>query len=200
MYNGHKLCGRIQKGEWDGMDRLAIFLAEGFEEIEALAVVDLCRRCGLQIDMVSVTGSREVAGAHGISVKADRLFEETVFADYSMLLLPGGMPGTKNLEAHDGLMEQLDAFYEAGKYIGAICAAPTIFGHRGFLKVRKACCYPGMEEQLTGAVVTEGPVETAGHVVTSRGMGTAIDFGLAVVGLFCGQDRAEQLAKAIVHQ
>lgn len=181
------------------MSRLAIFFAEGFEEIEALTVVDICRRCGLDIDMVSITEEKVVKGSHGIEVKADKIFSEMDFDAYDMLILPGGMPGTKNLEAHEGLMAQIDAFYETGKHIGAICAAPSIFGHRGILKGRRACCYPSFESHLAGAQVTAGPVEISDSVVTSRGMGTAIDFGLAIAGIFCGEERAEELAKSIVY-
>lgn len=182
------------------MSRLAIFFAQGYEEIEALAVVDICRRCGLDIDMVSITEEKTVRGSHGIEVKMDKTFSEVDFESVDMLILPGGMPGTKSLEAHAGLMAQIDAFYEAGKYIGAICAAPSIFGHRGILKGRRACSYPSFESHLEGAQVTAGPVEVSGHVVTSRGMGTAIDFGLAIAELFCGKDKAEELAESIVYR
>lgn len=182
------------------MSKIAIFFAKGYEEIEALAVVDVCRRLNLEIDMVSITEERVVIGAHGISVGMDKVFGEIDCADYDMLVLPGGMPGTKNLEACAPLMEQIDAFYEKGKYIGAICAAPSIFGHRGIVKGRKACCYPGFESQLEGAEVTAGPVEIDGNVVTSRGMGTAIDFGLAIGGLFVEKEQVEALAKGIIHR
>lgn len=182
------------------MSRVAVFFAEGFEEIEALTVVDICRRGGLTTDMVSVTGSVEVTGSHGITVKADKTFEQADANDYDMLVLPGGMPGTKNLEAHEGLMGQIDTFYEAGKYIAAICAAPSIFGHRGILKGRNACSYPSFESHLEGASVTAGPVEVSDHVITSRGMGTAIEFGLTILGIFCGQEKAEELAKGIVYR
>lgn len=182
------------------MSRLAIFFADGFEEIEALAVVDICRRCGLTIDMVSITEERAVTGSHRIEVKMDKTYSEVNFEEYDMLILPGGSVGTQNLEAHEGLMAQIDAFYEGGKYIGAICAAPSIFGHRGILKGRKACSYPSMESHLEGAQVTAGPVEISDHVVTSRGMGTALDFGLAIAGIFCGEKKAEELAKGIVYR
>lgn len=182
------------------MSKVAVFFAEGFEEIEALTVVDICRRGGLTADMVSVTGSLEVTGSHGIVVKADKMFEQADANDYDMLVLPGGMPGTKNLEAHAGLMGQIDAFYEAGKYIAAICAAPSIFGHRGILKGRNACSYPSFESHLEGASVTAGPVEVSDHVITSRGMGTAIEFGLTILRIFCGQEKAEELAKGIVYR
>lgn len=182
------------------MSRIGIFFAKGYEEIEALAVVDICRRLGLDIDMVSVTEDLFVEGSHGIVVKMDKTYSQADFAGYDMLILPGGGEGTKNLEAHGPLMAQIDAFYEAGKYIGAICAAPSIFGHRGILRGRRACCYPGFGVHLLGAVITEGPVDIDGNVVTSRGMGTAIDFGLAVAGLFCGQEKVRELAEGIVYR
>ena len=182
------------------MNKIAIFFGKGYEEIEALAVVDICRRCGLTIDMVSITDKREVEGSHGIVVSMDKIFSEVNFDEYDMLVLPGGGEGTKNLEAHGALMAQVDAFYAAGKYIAAICAAPSIFGHRGILRGRKACCYPSFESHLEGAEVTNGPVEVSENVITSRGMGTSIPFGLAIAAVFCGQDKAEEMAKTIVFQ
>lgn len=181
------------------MKKIAVFLAEGYEEIEALTVVDICRRCGLAVELVSITEDCMVKSSHGVSVEADTIFSQADFAEYDMLVLPGGMPGTKNLEAHEGLMAQIDAFYAAGKYIGAICAAPSIFGHRGILQGKKACCYPSFESHLEGAEVTRGPVEISEHVVTSRGMGTAINFGLAIAGIFVGREKAEEVAEAIVY-
>lgn len=182
------------------MKKIAVFLGEGFEEIEALTVVDICRRCGLAVDMVSIMEEQSVKGSHGIIVRADKGFSQADVPGYDMLVLPGGMPGTRNLEAHEGLMAQVDSFYRDGKYIAAICAAPSILGHRGILKGRNACCFPGFESHLEGAHVTAGPVEISDHVVTSRGMGTAIDFALAIAGIFCGRDKAEEMAGTIVYR
>ncbi len=182
------------------MSRIAVFFAEGYEEIEALAVVDICRRSGICVDMVSVYGQKQVKGSHNVTVEMDKTFEEAEFDAYDMLVLPGGKLGTENLEAHEGLMAQIDAFYRAGRYIAAICAAPSIFGHRGILKGRKACCYPTFESHLEGAQVTEGPVEISDHVITSRGMGTALDLGLAISGLLCGQEKARDVAASIVYR
>lgn len=182
------------------MSKIAVFFAEGYEEIEALAVVDICRRGGIVVDMVSVTEESLVKSSHDILVKTDKTFGEINFEEYDMLVLPGGGKGTQGLEAHEGLMAQIDAFYEKGKYIAAICAAPSIFGHRGILKGRNACCYPSFESHLEGAQVTKGPVEISDHVITSRGMGTAIDFGLAIAGVLCGQEEAEKLAQTIVYK
>ena len=182
------------------MKKIGVFFAEGYEEIEALTVVDICRRCGLGVDMVSVTEELMVTGSHGIGVRMDKGFSSADFQEYDMAVLPGGMPGTKNLEAHEGLMAQVDAYYAGGKYVAAICAAPSIFGHRGILKGRRACCYPGIEAHLEGAEVTAGPVEIADNVITSRGMGTAMDFALAIVEVLCGKEKAQEMAEAVVHQ
>ena len=121
------------------MSKIAIFLANGFEEIEGLTVVDICRRCGLTIDMVSITEEKQVMGSHKIPVTADMTLSQVNFEEYDCLVLPGGGQGTKNLEACEPLMQQIDAFYASGKYIAAICAAPSIFGHRGILKGKRAC-------------------------------------------------------------
>lgn len=181
------------------MSQIAVFFAEGYEEIEALTVVDVCRRCGITVHMASVTEERSVKGSHNIVVEMDRTFPELDFGQYDMLVLPGGLKGTQGLEAHEGLMSQIDAFYNAGKYIAAICAAPSIFGHRGILKGRRACSYPTFESHLEGAEVTKGPVEISGNVVTSRGMGTSIPFALAIAGIFCGQEAADKMAEQIVY-
>lgn len=180
------------------MSKIAVFFAEGYEEIEALTVVDVCRRCEIEVDMVSVTGQLQVKGAHGIGVEMDKTCEQADFPGYDMLVLPGGMPGTVNLEAHKGLMHQVDAFHQAGKYVAAICAAPSILGHRGILKGKRACCYPDFEGHLEGAEVTAGPVEVDGHVITSRGMGTALPFALAIAEALCGGKQAQEMAKAII--
>lgn len=181
------------------MKKIAVFFAEGFEEIEALTVVDLCRRAGVDTKMISVTGKQVVTGSHKIAVEMDACFEDVDFSQLSMIVLPGGMPGTKNLEAHEGLMAQVDAFYAAGKCVAAICAAPSILGHRGILKGRKACCYPGFEKDLEGAEVVFNSVAVSEHVITSRGMGCAIDFSLAIIESLCGKEDAERLAEAIIY-
>lgn len=182
------------------MSKVLVFLAEGFEEIEALTVVDLCRRAGIKTDTVSVGTKRLVTGSHKIPVQADVLLKEADLDGADMLVLPGGMPGTRNLEACDLLMEKLDEFYKKGKCVSAICAAPSIFGHRGYLRGRNACSYPGFEKELEGAEVCEKTVAVSEHVTTSRGMGTAMDFGLAIVERFCGSKKAEELAAAVIYR
>lgn len=184
------------------MHKIAAFLADGFEEVEALAVVDLCRRAGIEVDLVSIMGRQKVIGARHIGVEADILMEDLDFQAYDMLFLPGGQPGTTNLEACDLLKKQITLFYQKGKQLAAICAAPTIFAHMGLLKGKEACCYPSLEGELTagGAVVTKKTVTRSGQIFTSRGLGTAVDLGLALVEALQGADVAKQLAASVVYR
>lgn len=182
------------------MANLGIFFATGYEECEALLVVDICRRAGLDIKTVSVTGEKTVVSSHNVPVVMDCVLDEVDFEALDMMILPGGMPGTKNLEACEPLMKQIDQFYESGKCISAICAAPSIFGHRGFLKGRDAVSYPAFESHLDGANVSTNSVAVSDHVTTSRGLGTAIDFALAIVERYCGKEKADEIATAIVYR
>ncbi len=180
------------------MKEIAIFLAEGFEEIEALTVVDLLRRAGIPAVTVSITGRKEVTGSHDITVLADKLYQDVTVQDFEMLVLPGGQPGTRNLEAYEPLMKELDAFYEKHGNIAAICAAPTIFGHRGYLQNKQACCFPGLEDQLQGATVCYDAAVTDDNVTTGRGMGAAIAFGCAIIERYQGKEAADAMAKKVV--
>lgn len=182
------------------MAKTAIFLATGFEEIEALTVVDLLRRVHVEIDMVSVTGEKRAIGSHGIAVETDKIINQLNFSEYDMLILPGGMPGTLNLEACEVLMTQIEAFYQQKKLLAAICAAPSIFGHKGMLNGRTACCYPGFEKDMTGATVSYEPVCMDGHLITSRGMGCAVQFGLKIVEALLGEETSRELAAGIVFE
>ena len=179
------------------MSKAAIFLAEGFEMIEALTVVDLCRRAGIDLVTVAITEDKRVVSSHKVPIEADITIRELDFDAMDMLILPGGMPGTANLEASELLMAQLDAFDAAGRYLSAICAAPRIFGKKGFLKGRKATCFPGVEGFLEGADATGSRVEVADHFITSRGMGTAMDFGLAIIERLEGAAKAEEIAHQV---
>ncbi len=180
------------------MKKAGIFFAEGFEEIEALAVVDLLRRAGIETDMISIA-SEEVEGAHGIRVTTDKVLSETDFAELDIIILPGGGPGTDNLEACEELMEQLDLFYKKDKPIAAICAAPGILGHRGMLKGRKACSYPSREESLEGAEVVRDEAVQDGNIITGRGAGCAIPFALLIIEYFKGRQAADDLAAEIIY-
>lgn len=182
------------------MAKIGIFFAPGYEEIEALTVVDLCRRAGIEVTMVSADGSEAVTGSHGISVRMDAGLDEVDFESFDMLVLPGGGAGTENLEKCADLLKELDRFYREGKWVAAICAAPRIFGHRGYLKGRRATSYPSMEEELDGAVVTREAAEIDGNVITGRGMGCAIAFGLKILEALISAEAAERIAESIVYE
>lgn len=181
------------------MAKTAIFLADGYEEIEALAVVDVFRRAGIEMDMVSISDDLLTNGSHKIQVLADKLIKDINFDEYDMLVLPGGLKGMQNLEACTPLMQQIDTFYENNKYIAAICASPSIFGRRGILNGRQATAYPGFEEELKGATVVDAGAVRCGHVITGRSMGSAIEFGLLLIETLLGKDKAEEIAKQIVY-
>lgn len=173
-----------------------IFMAEGFEETELTAPTDLLRRAGHEVCLVSVTGQKYVTGAHGIQIGADILFEEKDLSDGEMYILPGGLPGTTNLGAHEGLKELLLKVNGEEKHIAAICAAPTVLGKFGLLEGKYATCYPGCEEGLTGALAAdeENAAVTDGNITTSVGPGTAIDFGLELIEVLDGIEKADEIA------
>lgn len=179
------------------MAKVYAFLAEGFEEVECLAVVDLLRRAGVETVLVSTEEELSVTGAHRITVKADAMFEEIDCAEADLLFLPGGMPGTLNLRHHRGLCEALVKGAEKGQYLAAICAAPSVLGELHLLEGRKATCYPGFEAQLLGAEHVRDGVVTDGTVTTARGMGYAVDLGLELVRILADEAASEDLREAI---
>lgn len=179
------------------MNKVYIFLAEGFEEVEALMTVDIVRRAGIAMEMVSVTGKREVKSSHGIKIEADKLYEEIQPEEAAMLVLPGGMPGTRNLAQHKELCEQLREFHKKGKPLAAICAAPSVLGANDILKGKRATCYPGFEAELAGAEVVKAPCVVDGNIITARGLGAAVEFGLAIVGQLLGEEKAEEVKEQI---
>lgn len=170
-----------------------VHLAQGFEEIEAVTVVDILRRGGLDVKTVSVTGAREVAGSHGIPLTADLLFEDADYGACEMMVLPGGLPGTTNLQKHKALMKTLTEFSASGRPIAAICAAPMIFGAMGLVRGKRATIYPGMEDELQGALVQNDRVVEDGGVVTSQGPATAMEFALALLARMAGQKTADRV-------
>lgn len=180
------------------MKKCYVFLAEGFEETEAVAIIDVLRRGELAVDVVSITGNKEVAGAHGVKVLAEKLFEETTYDDGAMLILPGGMPGTNNLNNHTGLKKLLQSFHEADKYLGAICAAPLVLGGLGLLKGKEAVCYPGFEEKLEGATLSDKNTVFSGKIVTSKGVISAVEFGLSIVKELQGVDIYRKTAAGLL--
>ena len=177
------------------MKKVYVFLAEGFEEMEAVTPVDLLRRVGVDAKLVSVTGDKAVTGAHGITYQADLLFEEIEDAD--MLVLPGGMPGTLNLAADKVVNAFIDYAHKNDKYLAAICAAPSVLGGLGLLKEKEATCYPGFEDKLTGAKLSDKKVAVDGKIITARGMGVSLGFGLALVEALTDKATADGLHAAV---
>ena len=176
------------------MKTMYVFLADGFEEIEALAPIDVMRRAGLSVTTVSVTDSLTVTGAHGIPVVADTLFAQCDYADAALLFLPGGLPGATNLQAHTGLCQLLTAkASQPDVIISAICAAPLVLGGLGILQGKQATCYPGFEDTMQGAHYTAAKVTVDGHIFTACGPGAAWELGFTFVEHFCGADKADAL-------
>ena len=170
------------------MSKVYLFLADGFETVEALAPADVMRRAGIEVVTVSIMGRRSVVSAQNVPVVADALYEDICFCDADAMVLPGGGTGTDNLSAHEPLRALLVNAHAEGKLVAAICAAPMVFGRIGILKGRKATCYPGCEGDLFGAEYTAAPVEKDGNIITGCGPGVSFDFGFAIVERLCGGD------------
>ena len=177
------------------------FLADGFEEIEALCPLDLLRRAGVRIVTVSLRDDGAALGAHGINVRADMSAAEAesrfMEADIDMIILPGGMPGASNLDESETVDRFIKKVSGSDGYLAAICAAPMVLGRRGLLEGKRATCFPGFESELIGAQYTKTRVETDGRIVTSCGMGAAEEFGLELVRILKGDDAAESLRRAV---
>ena len=181
------------------MKRAAIFMADGCEEIEGLTVVDILRRAGIEIDMVSIGKEEKINGSHGIVFLADAVISSFKPDDYDAFMIPGGKKGTENLLASEAVKSILKTAFEEGKLVAAVCAAPTVLGAAGILKEKKATCYPGFEHRLDCKTCSEERVVVDGNVITSRGMGTAIDFALAIIERFQGAQAAEDMASRVVY-
>jgi 4-methyl-5(b-hydroxyethyl)-thiazole monophosphate biosynthesis len=174
-----------------------IFLAEGFEEMEAITPIDILRRADIEVVSVSISSSKSVVGAHRITIEADALFSEMHFDDADVLILPGGMPGTKHLDAHAGLKGILQKQADNGKLVAAICAAPSILGKMKLLKGKEAVCYPGFENQLIDAMLSENKVIQSGEIITAKGAGVAIRFSLKIVEALLGIAVADKIEQSI---
>ena len=174
-----------------------MFLANGMEEIEALCPLDIMRRAGLPVTTVGIGGS-EITGAHGITVKADIADSELTDPSAELIFLPGGMPGTLNLAASDTVKNAIETALKNNSYIAAICAAPSILGDMGILRGKEAICYPGFEERLVSAKISNERVVLDGKILTAAGMGVALDMGLLIVEIFCGKEAADDLRRAVI--
>lgn len=180
------------------MEQVYVFLADGFEEIEAIAPVDVFRRAGFNVTTVSITEEKPVRGAHDLVVRADACFSSLDFEGEFLIFLPGGMPGATNLDNHAGLKKLIKKQVEAGKAIAAICAAPFILGKMGLLKDKEAICYPGYEHLLKDARIATAKMVKSGNIYTAKGPGVSIPFALSIVESFRGKQFADQVAQAMM--
>lgn len=178
------------------MARVAVCLADGFEDVEAVTPIDLLRRAGVEVVVAGVTG-KEVTGSRGVRIVTDALLADLSPEDFDGMVLPGGMPGSSNLAASDEVRAWLSHCMKAGKTIGAICAAPAVvLGKAGLLEGRRFTCYPGMEKEVEGGTWEPSPVVKDGNLITSRGVGTAGLFGLELVRAFAGEEAYQKVGKA----
>jgi 4-methyl-5(b-hydroxyethyl)-thiazole monophosphate biosynthesis len=175
---------------------IIILLANGFEEIEALTPLDMLRRAGLDVKTVGINGMT-VTGSHGIKVVCDASPDDIDLFDVTMAIFPGGMPGSLNLDASPYTNEVIAAVTSNGGHLAAICAAPLVFGRRGILNGKKATCYPGFENELIGAEITDIGVVTDKNITTARGMGVALDFAEELIKICLGKEKADEISKAI---
>ncbi len=175
---------------------ILLFLADGFEEIEALAPVDFLRRAGVEVKMVGVSG-KFCRGAHGINVEADILIGEECLDNIRGVILPGGMPGAENLDNCEAVHKAVDYCLSEGKVVGAICAAPFVLGKKGALEGKKATCFPGFEEYLYGAEVVENGVVTDGNIITAKGAGVAWEFGAAILAALGEKEKSNEILRGI---
>lgn len=180
------------------MQKVFVFLATGFEEIEAVAVIDVLRRAEIDITTVSITGDKKVIGAHDITIEADQLFEDTDFSVGTMLILPGGQPGSTNLDAYKPLINLIEEYFKSDKYLAAICAAPMVYGKMDLLQDKEVICYPGFEKFLNGAIISTQRTVRSGKIITSKGPGTAIEFGLKIVETLKGIELADILHEGMI--
>ena len=177
-----------------------VFLATGFEDIEALAPVDIIRRAGLEVQTVSTTGDKVVESAHGVGIVTDIMLSEVDFPTAEMLVLPGGMPGAANLDACRPLTEAIVRHHKAGRALAAICAAPLVFGHLGLLEGRKATCYPSFEPELKGATTTSSILERDNGIITGKGPAAAFELGYAIVDFFIGEGASRPLREGMIYR
>lgn len=181
------------------MAKITVFIADGTEEIEALTVVDLARRAGIEVDMVSVSASTAVTGSHNIKIIPDTTIGQVEWNSVDMIVLPGGKAGVDNLKACTALTDKVKEFVRDGKPVAAVCAAPSILGGLGLLDGKRATCYPGFEDKLTGAEYVKEPVVKDGNIITSRGLGTSIRFAAAIIEYLAGKDTADKVLSQIIY-
>ncbi len=180
--------------------KVLVHLAPGFEEIEAITIVDILRRADIDTEMVSISDCLQVNGAHGIEVRADFCIGRADYNNADMLVLPGGLPGSHNLADSEKLAEKIQAHYEKGKWLAAICAAPLVYGRMGLLEGQKAICYPSFEPELKGASIADDIVAVSGQFITGKGPGVTMDFALEIVKQLKNEALAKQIAQGLMKQ
>lgn len=182
------------------MSKAIVFLAEGFEEIEAITIIDVLKRGGVDVETISISDSNVVDGVHKIKLVSDYIFEEKrdTIENADIIILPGGRKGTENLKKHKGVNEIAEKFSKGGKYVAAICAAPSVLGIAGLLNTRTAVCYPGIERQLFGAFIGEENVVVDGKFITSKGPATAMEFSLKLLEILAGKDISDNIRKDLL--
>lgn len=179
------------------MKKVFLFMADGTEECEALITVDLLKRAGIEVVTVSVMDTKNLCTSSGINIKTDKLIDEINFDEAEMLILPGGMPGTKYLGSNEALCNSLIKFNELNRPVAAICAAPSVLGKLGILKGKKSICYPGFEDALEGATISDIDPITDGNITTASGLGHAIPFALEIINVLDSEDTANRVATEI---
>jgi len=177
-----------------------MFLADGFEEIEAVTLIDILRRANFDIKAVSVNKSLEVKGAHDISVIVDDIFDDVNFDNVDAIMLPGGSPGVPNLSTNQKVLDIVKKFYNEDKYLIAICAAPFVFEKAGILDGKKITCYPSWKDMIKSPEIVSDPVVVDGKIITAEGVGSAIEMGLKIVEIFSGKEISSELKEKIVYR
>lgn len=181
------------------MKKIILFLADGFEEIEALTVVDVLRRASICCDTVSISENLEVNGAHNIKVIADMKIKDIISNKYDGVILPGGMPGTTNLQNSKYVLDTLKKYNEEGKLIGAICAAPIVLASAGIANGKNVTSYPGFEDALKESFYKQDIVVRDGNIITSRGAGTAFDFAIAIMNYLGYEEQGKELKSSMIY-
>ena len=180
------------------MKKAVMLFANGYEEVEALMTVDLLKRAGVDIRLVSINDDMTVTGSHGISVTMDTKLSRIQLKEEDAIIIPGGMPGTMNLGVYVAVTGALKQMNRDGKIVAAICAAPSVLGKCGILEGKKATCYPGFEDKLIGAEIVNKAVVTDGNIITSRGLGTSMEFGFELIKKLISEEKAEDVREQIV--
>lgn len=181
------------------MSKVTVFIADGTEEVECLTIVDLLRRAGVEVDLVSIKDDKTIVSSHKVTIVADKTFDEADLEGSDMLFIPGGMPGVLNMTEHEGLARAISAHAVKGKKLAAVCAGPSVIGRLGLLEGKKATCFPGWEEKLEGAIVTSEGVVTDGDITTGKGLGYSVDLGIELIRILVDEETALDIKARIQH-